>query len=388
MKRQDRDAEDEDRNSKRAKTSSNSPPGSPPGYRIHIRTLEGETITLRVERFFTIERVKKEIEINLEIELQEEITVDEQRLLWQGLQLEDGMTLDHYNIPNNDTVNLVTRLRGMISTFTDTDTSNPLVNYLMLSDLSRASAEVPLEALRQKAEEWNANGDLTFTFDRRAVLSEEVCGSLSAFLDWMWSQVNPADSKRVDLRMRIEDKYFVRLLGAHDIDPWPILKELRALFNIGSSSDNPRESKIAFRMTVAPSNACINFHCDGGYATSTVQVAINDSSEYAGGRLCFFVNDSLHVLDRPSGSSCQHPREVLHAVTALTRGTRKSLFVVDEFNGLGEGAVVNVKRKHVDSFLRSHAADTAQAIVESLDAFLLPPMVKIVVEYAVPLFPY
>lgn len=80
-------------------------------------------------------------------------------------------------------------------------------------------------------------------------------------------------------------------------------------------------------------------------------MAINDPSEYKGGRLCFFVNDQLHVLERPAGSVCQHPRRVLHAVTGLTRGTRKSLFVVDKTNGLGEGDVVSVTEAHVKAFL-------------------------------------
>ena len=75
--------------------------------------------------------------------------------------------------------------------------------------------------------------------------------------------------------------------------------------------------------------------------TGTIQVALNDPAEYTGGRLCFFVmkkgdqpND-LVVLERPAGSVCQHPRKVLHAVTSLITGTRKSLFTVHEANGLG-----------------------------------------------------
>ena len=92
-----------------------------------------------------------------------------------------------------------------------------------------------------------------------------------------------------------------------------------------------------------------------------MQVAINDPSEYTGGRLCFFVNDQLHVLERPAGSVCQHPRHVLHAVTALTRGTRKSLFVVDHTNGLGEGNVVTVTKDHVKAFLAAPKPAVSEA---------------------------
>ena len=109
--------------------------------------------------------------------------------------------------------------------------------------------------------------------------------------------------------------------------------------------------KVALRMTRGPTNACINFHCDGTYATGTVQIAINDPAEYQGGQLCFFVKNELVILHRPAGSVCQHPRKVLHAVTSLTKGTRKSLFVVDVNNGLGEDGVVTVCAREVQSFL-------------------------------------
>ena len=71
-------------------------------------------------------------------------------------------------------------------------------------------------------------------------------------------------------------------------------------------------------------------------------------SEYKGGRLCYFVSDHLLVLERPVGSLVQHPREVLHAVTCLTEGTRKSLFIVDRHNGLGDNDVLTVTQEDVD----------------------------------------
>ena len=79
--------------------------------------------------------------------------------------------------------------------------------------------------------------------------------------------------------------------------------------------------------------------------------------------MCFFrcgereQDDTLEVLDRrPAGSVCKHPRKVLHAVTSLTRGTRKSLFVVDESNGLGEGGVICVSHHDVTLFLEVRRA--------------------------------
>jgi len=186
------------------------------------------------------------------------------------------------------------------------------------------------------------------------VLGEEVCTVLSSFLDFMWdATASEYPSVRIDMRMCIRDAEFKRLLDALSYsDASQVLQDLKNLFRrIPGTPQHDGESKIALRMTRGPSNACINFHCDGGYATGTVQIALNDNAEYSGGRLCFFVNDRLEVLDRPIGSVCQHPRAVLHAVTALTEGTRKSLFVVDHTNGLGENGVVEVTEQHVQAFV-------------------------------------
>ncbi len=130
-----------------------------------------------------------------------------------------------------------------------------------------------------------------------------------------------------------------------------ITQEFRALFQEVSEKTDGRSHKVALRMTRGPTNNCIDFHCDGGYATSTSQIPLNSPSEYRGGQLCFFVNDQLQFVPRPRGSLVQHPPSVLHGVTAVTDGTRKSLFIVDEKNGLGENGVVNLTSDDVVYFL-------------------------------------
>ena len=97
-------------------------------YEVYVQTLTGKKFTLMVSPFNTIEEVKGKIQDK------EGIPPDQQRLIYGGIQLETEHTVGDYYIQKCATLHLVLRLRGMISTFSSVDTSNPLINYLMMTE--------------------------------------------------------------------------------------------------------------------------------------------------------------------------------------------------------------------------------------------------------------
>jgi len=326
---------------------------------IFVKTLTGKTVTLDVEPWDNIYIVKTKFQDK------DGVPPDQQRLIFNGVQLEEGWTLSACNIQKEDTLHMVMYLRGMISTFSSSDASDPLVAYLLLTDEERESTPIPTEELREK-EKTSRAGFYTYRYDPTCdMLHEPHRRLLCDLLDFVWSKTASEDPNRVDMRVAMTKEQLLSILGSVDGEisndahkANNVVGVLEAAFRRVPTCSARSAAKFALRMTKA-SNNCISFHCDGGYATSTSQIPLNEPSEYKGGKLCFFVSDQLHFVPRTPGSLVQHPPKVLHGVTRVTEGTRKSFFIVDSNNGLGDNGVVQLQADTIISFLASAASTSA-----------------------------
>jgi hypothetical protein len=78
----------------------------PPHITVHVKTATGKSLFVKISPSDTILQLKKKIYLT------EDISLESQRIIYGGKQLDDHNTICHYNISNESILHIIIRLRG------------------------------------------------------------------------------------------------------------------------------------------------------------------------------------------------------------------------------------------------------------------------------------
>lgn len=154
-----------------------------------------------------------------------------------------------------------------------------------------------------------------------------------------------------DMRIVINEEEILSLLHREGGDSKPTCDFFLMRLQYEFSRTNSHKCKIILRITKGPTYAAVDFHCILPRQSDMIQIALNSTEEYSGGRLCYYVNEKLYVLDeRPMCSIVMHPSLVLHGVTSLDKGTMYSLLLVSQSYGDEDPKLFQVQKNDIELF--------------------------------------
>jgi hypothetical protein len=105
-------------------------------YPIQIRSLTGKHTEIKVHHKMRVSELKELIE------KQDQTPFDQQRLVYNGKQLEDERTLDYYNITQDTVVHIILRIRGGMFHETSARKDFGLVQWATLESIEELEEKI------------------------------------------------------------------------------------------------------------------------------------------------------------------------------------------------------------------------------------------------------
>jgi ubiquitin len=246
---------------------------------IFIEHLTGKPVALEVQLLDTVESVKEKIQE------MKGIPLDQQRLVLpdgsSACTLIDGRTLSSYQIREGCTLLLVAQARSSISTFTAPERP----------DISNQFLKAPSTAAFQERWSRDTFDQYIFLCDKRDLLSASQRSLCMRFMDTLWRLkadwlVQQNEGRPVcDMSVRFTDKDAIATIlkyrtSRDDAHNSSVLEQLLGYKKY--TSPQFKGCVVAMRCTRGPTEGAIGWHFDEDCAQQTLELALNDDTEYEG----------------------------------------------------------------------------------------------------------